>query len=437
MTLIFRLIPRPSPTLLAAAGLALAAAALVAVRMLAAESLPTDLAWMVEPVATVLAAGLAALSLVLLWRLQTATQRGLADLAAGLHGLREELDDQKRLMVAALDAAHAAPAAMAPPPSPRAPERSALDTVASEVRVLQALVADLSSRSASAPAAEPRAGRGAVAAPASAAAQVQLRSVGAQDTRRASPVLAETDILAIVRNGLREGRVDVYVQPIVSLPQRKHRFYECFTRIRDADGNVVGPDRYLGGAEREGLIGAIDNMLLFRSVQLVRRVHKANREVGIFVNISEHSLADKRFFRDFAAFVAENKELAPYLIFEFAQAHVARHGAAVMLELERLARRGFRFSMDQVTDLNIDADALGERQFRFIKIDARRLLDAARDATAPLDLRRFKAALERNNIDLVVERIEDEQALLELLDYPIDFGQGYLFGEPRPAKTAA
>ena len=37
-------------------------------------------------------------------------------------------------------------------------------------------------------------------------------------------------------------------------------------------------------------------------------------------------------------------------------------------------------------------------------------------------------------IDLVVERIETEPMLVELLDLQIDFGQGYLFGEPRIAK---
>jgi cyclic-di-GMP phosphodiesterase TipF (flagellum assembly factor) len=308
--------------------------------------------------------------------------------------------------------------------------------VASELRVLQALVSDLSGRGqAQAQASADERSRRA-AAPVQASAQGRAAAV--QDLRRTAPgPRDEGELLSMVRSGLREGRVDVYVQPIVSLPQRKHRFYECFSRIRDTDGSVVGPDRYLAGAEREGLIGAIDNMLLFRSVQLVRRIHRANRETGIFVNISEHSLADKRFFRDFAAFVAENKELSPYLIFEFAQAHVARHGAAVMLELERLARRGFRFSMDQVTDLSLDTDALAERQFRFIKVDAQRLLQAVHDPASPLDLRRFKASLDRNGIDLVVERIENEDTLRELLDYPIDFGQGYLFGEPRIAKTAA
>ena len=43
----------------------------------------------------------------------------------------------------------------------------------------------------------------------------------------------------------------------------------------------------------------------------------------------------------------------------------------------------------------------------------------------------LKRRLDGAGIDLIVEKIETEQMLVELLDYNIDFGQGYLFGEPR------
>lgn len=342
-----------------------------------------------------------------------------------MHALNTET---RRELQGARDEAKAIHEAITQAAQAREGQTATIGEVMAEMKVLQTLVNELSERSVAPPPEPPRAMR----EPPPLADAAGRSDRGSRSLRG----LGEGEVLEIVRQGLREGRVDLFVQPIVSLPQRKHRFYECFSRIRAADGGMIGPDQYLAGAEREGLIGAIDNMLLFRCVQLVRRVQKASREVGIIVNISEHSLADKRFFRDFTAFVAENRELAPQLIFEFAQAHVARHGAAVMLELERLARLGFRFSMDQVTDLDLDVDALGARHFRFIKIDAQRLLHASREAEPRLDLRRFKSALDRNQIDLIVERIESEQILVELLDHPLDFGQGYLFGEPRVAKAA-
>lgn len=46
----------------------------------------------------------------------------------------------------------------------------------------------------------------------------------------------------------------------------------------------------------------------------------------------------------------------------------------------------------------------------------------------------LKAALDRHGIDLIVEKVESEKTLVELLDFQIDFGQGYLFGEPRVSK---
>jgi cyclic-di-GMP phosphodiesterase TipF (flagellum assembly factor) len=31
---------------------------------------------------------------------------------------------------------------------------------------------------------------------------------------------------------------------------------------------------------------------------------------------------------------------------------------------------------------------------------------------------------------MIVEKIEDERAVVELLDFEVDYGEGYLFGKP-------
>lgn len=248
--------------------------------------------------------------------------------------------------------------------------------------------------------------------------------------------LSEEEVLEVVRDGLRNNRVELFVQPIVSLPQRKRRHYECFSRIRGEGDAILTPDQYIAVADREGLMNAIDNMLLFRGVQLVRRLQKANSDSSLFVNISEHTLGDTRFLREFVAFMASNRDLAPHLVFEFTQASVQRHSADALAELDRLGKLGFRLSMDQVTALDFDVAELRRLHIRFLKIEASRVLDQTRATTQRLDIRAFKRALDEQAIDLIVEKIESEQTLLEILDMPVDFGQGYLFGEPRAAKDA-
>ncbi|HET9161273.1 MAG TPA: EAL domain-containing protein, partial [Caulobacteraceae bacterium] len=83
---------------------------------------------------------------------------------------------------------------------------------------------------------------------------------------------AHMGLIDTIRGALAENRVDLYLQPIVSLPQRRTVHYESYSRLRDETGRVMMPAEYLVVAEPEGLISAIDNLLLFRCVQIVRRL---------------------------------------------------------------------------------------------------------------------------------------------------------------------
>ena len=243
--------------------------------------------------------------------------------------------------------------------------------------------------------------------------------------------LERETVLDIVRAALRDDRVELVLQPIVSLPQRERRFYECFSRLRTEAGAMILPEQYIGIAEAAGLIAAIDNMLLFRCVQLVRKVHSRNENIDFFCNISAHTIADGNFFANFVEFLEGNPTLATHLVFEFGQADFARWSETGARLLDRLAFLGCRFSLDRVENLDFDASELAARHVAFIKIEGDLLLETAADSTG------IQRTLRRHQIDLIVTKVEDENRLRELLDYDIGFGQGFLFGEPCPASPEA
>ncbi|MDA0261049.1 MAG: EAL domain-containing protein, partial [Proteobacteria bacterium] len=153
--------------------------------------------------------------------------------------------------------------------------------------------------------------------------------------------LSATEVLDITRAALEKNRVDLYIQPIVNLPQRQVRFYEAFSRVRHEDGGIILPEQYIPVAREAGLISTIDNLLLFRCVQLIRRVHRDQSNLGFFCNISRDSLTDHEFFPQFVDFLEHNIELAGVLIFEFEQDDLAL--PQVDTNLERLAHLGFTF----------------------------------------------------------------------------------------------
>ena len=104
--------------------------------------------------------------------------------------------------------------------------------------------------------------------------------------------LSREAIAELIAGAVDSDRIDLYLQPIVTLPQRKVRYYEAVSRLRTEAGEVVPAGDFIDVAESVGLMPKIDNLLLFRCVQVVRRLQLKSRDVGLFCNISAATLTD-------------------------------------------------------------------------------------------------------------------------------------------------
>jgi cyclic-di-GMP phosphodiesterase TipF (flagellum assembly factor) len=244
----------------------------------------------------------------------------------------------------------------------------------------------------------------------------------------------QTQMLAMLRNAIDENRIDIFLQPMVTLPQRKVRFYEAVTRVRDERDQLIAAEEFISVAEASGLIGRIDNMVMLRCVQVLRRLMVRNKDVGVFCNVAASTLGNSTTFAQCLDFLEANRALAPSLVLEFKQSTFRGLGPAETENLAALAQRGFRFSIDHVTDLRIEPRELADRGVRFIKVPASLLLDPRQASTSDIHPSDLSDLLGRFGIDLIAERIEGERAVVDLLDYDVRFGQGFLFAPPRPLR---
>ena len=261
----------------------------------------------------------------------------------------------------------------------------------------------------------------------------------AAPARAAAPIAAApsrnaTQLLAAVKNAIEENRLDIYLQPMVTLPQRKVRFYEAVTRLRDDKDQILAADDFIAIAEAGGLIGRIDHMVMLRCVQVLRRLMVRNKEVGVFCNVSAATLGNPVNFAQCLDFLEANRALAPSFVLEFKQATFRNLGPTETEHLAALSQRGYRFSIDHVSDLRIEPRELADRGVRFIKVPAALLLDPRQTSTSDIHPSDLSDLLGRFGIDLIAERIEGERAVVDLLDYDVRFGQGFLFAPPRPLR---
>jgi len=248
--------------------------------------------------------------------------------------------------------------------------------------------------------------------------------------------LDRNGIIAAIRRAIETSRIELYLQPVVTLPQRKVRYYEALSRLKAESGDLVPAGDFLSYAEAGALMPKLDNLSVLRCVQVVRRLLLKNREIGLFCNLSGATLTDSSF-PQFLEFVEANRAIAPALAFEFTQSAVRAMGPIEHESLAALAERGFRFSMDNLTDLRVDARELNERGFRFVKSPATLLFNRVGIVSTDIHPADFSDLLGRFGIDLIAERIENESTVVDLLDYDVRFGQGFLFSPPRPVRAEA
>ncbi len=140
----------------------------------------------------------------------------------------------------------------------------------------------------------------------------------------------------------------------------------------------------------------------------------------------------------------ENRDLAGSVIFEIPQAAYEARTSLEARAMGKLVDLGFRFSIDKVTSADIDLPDLERSGVRYAKIPARILSEQIVQAgvrprsaiTREIAATDISAVFQRYGVDLIAERIESEEAVLEILDLDVPYGQGHLFGAPRAIKES-
>jgi len=90
--------------------------------------------------------------------------------------------------------------------------------------------------------------------PASADAPLTLSEADAVTGARRFKGLSRESIGELIGKAADANRIDLYLQPIVTLPQRKVRFYEAMSRLRTEEGDIIPAGEFIDFAEAVGLM---------------------------------------------------------------------------------------------------------------------------------------------------------------------------------------
>ncbi len=229
--------------------------------------------------------------------------------------------------------------------------------------------------------------------------------------------------------------IDLFLQSVVTLPQRKIRLYEALPRVKEVEGGATQGDELAEIAWRLGVSSVYDINVLRQVVKVIRHLAAREREVAVVCPVSLASLADRGYFEVLSDLVSEGQSVGTRLVLRIAHDPFLMASPGQIEAMDAVRALGVKLLVDGVEDLRIDPHGLARRGIRFVKVPAALLLAAA-EGTVPAEIHPADLAgfLTRQGIAMIVCEVENEEMALELMDYGATLGQGDVFAGPRPVR---
>jgi diguanylate cyclase (GGDEF)-like protein/PAS domain S-box-containing protein len=239
-----------------------------------------------------------------------------------------------------------------------------------------------------------------------------------------------------VERALVDKRFVLFVQPIVEIRTQRTSHYEVLLRMRHDDGSLISPAQFIEVAERVGLIGRIDRMVVAEAVRAQAQLAAMGEDVSFAVNLSAHAFNDPELLTFLADLLRDTGLDPKRLILEMTEtATVADFGAAHSL-MEAIRGLGCSFALDDFGRGFASFFYLKELPMEYVKIDGsfvRNLLERPDDQALVRAMGQIARAFGKKT---VAEHVESGEVLELLAQFDIDYAQGYYTGRPVPMTVA-
>jgi diguanylate cyclase (GGDEF)-like protein/PAS domain S-box-containing protein len=237
-----------------------------------------------------------------------------------------------------------------------------------------------------------------------------------------------------ITSAVEENRLELFYQPIIGIGEKyseRRRHYELLLRMRDEDGQLVGPNQFIPAAERYNLMSTLDRWVIHEALsQLADRGTGCEARYTIAINLSGTSLSEDRFL-DFVIDELEKQQLpAGAICFEITETAAISNLARVVHFMQSLKQLGCKFSLDDFGSGLSSFTYLKTLPVDYLKIDGQFISNVAEDT---VDEEMVKAIHQVGNamgIETIAERVETRQVLDKLGALGVEFAQGYYIARP-------
>jgi diguanylate cyclase (GGDEF)-like protein len=244
--------------------------------------------------------------------------------------------------------------------------------------------------------------------------------------QRETARLRQMQIADEVVLALKENRLTLAYQPIVTARSRQVSHYECLLRMVKPDGEVLTAGHFVPAAEQMGIVHLIDRFAL----EAVIAKLKSHRDVTLAVNVSGTAASDPAWLQDFVDTVRAEKDVAPRLIVELTETAALHHFEENAQFVSQLRELGVRVAIDDFGAGYTSFRNLQMLHVDTVKIDGSYVKDLSQSPENQVFVRTLVGLARSFDIKTVAEWVGSEEDAALLQNFGVDYFQGFYFGEP-------
>ncbi len=267
--------------------------------------------------------------------------------------------------------------------------------------------------------------------------EIMLPTVPKGDTVTISdPVLSRIERQISIEHELseaiKEGTLEVNLQPILEIESGKFTAAEALVRFTHSEFGVVSPGEFIPIAEKYGLVAAIDEFVL-RKVCAFLRDYEAEKTLqlqAVSINLSVTELAASAFSKKVCEIVDEYEIPHERIVFDITESATTTSYLLMAENMQILADKGFRFALDNFGSGFTNVVNLTSLPFSIVKIDRCMLTSAE---TSPKDLVMFENAIDvfrKMEMTTIVQGAEKKVQTDLCIRSSADYIQGFYYARP-------
>lgn len=238
-----------------------------------------------------------------------------------------------------------------------------------------------------------------------------------------------------IEQALEEKSFELYCQRIMPLSHQGLEHAEILIRMKDKNGDLIGPGAFLPAAERFNMATRIDQWVVREVFEWMNKnAASINHIESLSVNLSGQSLGDLAFHHYVIGLIESMEIDCRKLCFEVTETSAITNITDARKFIDAMNSYGVKFSLDDFGSGVSSFGYLKNLSVDYLKIDGQFISDLVDNKVGQATVRCITEVAKATGKQTIAECVDNEVVENLLKKMGVDFTQGYLKHKPAPIK---